>query len=64
MTDTAPAGLSDQPPGGPVPGPVVLPDPAGDPGALALALVDVPSVSGAEAPLADAVQAALAARDR
>ena len=63
MTDTAPAGLSDQPPGGPVPGPVVLPDPAGDPGALALALVDVPSVSGAEAPLADAVQAALAARD-
>ena len=63
MTDTAPAGLSDQPPGGPVPGPVVLPDPAGDPGALALALVDVPSVSGAEAPLADAVQAALVARD-
>lgn len=63
MTDTAPAGLSDQPPGGPVPGPVVLPDPAGDPGALALALVRVPSVSGAEAPLADAVQAALAARD-
>ena len=63
MTDTAPAGLSDQPPGGPVSGPVVLPDPAGDPGALALALVDVPSVSGAEAPLADAVQAALAARD-
>ena len=63
MTDTAPAGLSDQPLGGPVPGPVVLPDPAGDPGALALALVDVPSVSGAEAPLADAVQAALAARD-
>ena len=62
MTDTAPAGLSDQPPGGPVPGPVVLPDPAGDPGALALALVRVPSVSGAEAPLADAVQAALAAR--
>ncbi len=63
MTDTAPAGLSDQPPGGPVSGPVVLPDPAGDPGALALALVDVPSVSGAEAPLADAVQAALVARD-
>ena len=63
MTDTAPAGLSDQPLGGPVPGPVVLPDPAGDPGALALALVRVPSVSGAEAPLADAVQAALAARD-
>ena len=63
MTDTAPAGLSDQPLGGPVPGPVVLPDPAGDPGALALALVDVPSVSGAEAPLADAVQAALVARD-
>ena len=63
MTDTAPAGLSDQPPGGPVSGPVVLPDPAGDPGALALALVRVPSVSGAEAPLADAVQAALAARD-
>ena len=62
MTDTAPAGLSDQPPGGPVSGPVVLPDPAGDPGALALALVRVPSVSGAEAPLADAVQAALAAR--
>ena len=62
MTDTAPAGLSDQPLGGPVPGPVVLPDPAGDPGALALALVRVPSVSGAEAPLADAVQAALAAR--
>ena len=63
MTDTAPAGLSDQPPGGPVSGPVVLPDPAGDPGALALALVRVPSVSGAEAPLADAVQAALVARD-
>ena len=63
MTDTAPAGLSDQPLGGPVPGPVVLPDPAGDPGALALALVRVPSVSGAEAPLADAVQAALVARD-
>ena len=38
-----------------------LPDLAGDPVALALALVDTPSVSGEETALADAVQAALAA---
>lgn len=39
---------------------VVLPDLLGDLGALTLALVDTPSVSGSEAPLADAVEAALA----
>ena len=59
MTD---ASLPGRPPGGPAVGPVALPDPAGDLGALALALVDVPSASGSEAPLAGAVQAALAAR--
>ena len=56
------ASLPGRPPGGPAVGPVALPDPAGDLGALALALVDVPSASGSEAPLAGAVQAALAAR--
>ena len=63
MNDAAPPG-SPAPvpsPGGSAVEPVVLPDPAGDLGALALALVRVPSASGAEAPLADAVQAALAA---
>ena len=59
MTD---ASLPGRPPGGPAVGSVALPDPAGDLGALALALVDVPSASGSEAPLAGAVQAALAAR--
>ncbi len=39
----------------------VLPDLSGDVVDLALALVSIPSVSGAEAPLADAVQKALAA---
>ena len=62
MSDTA---SSPPPPGGQVPAPVaepvVLPDLNGDLGALTLALVSTPSVSGAEAPLADAVQAALAA---
>jgi len=62
MSDTA---SSPPPPGGQVPAPVaapvVLPDLNGDLGALTLALVSAPSVSGAEAPLADAVQAALAA---
>ena len=63
MNDAAPPG-SPAPvpsPGGSAVEPVVLPDLAGDLGALALALVRVPSASGAEAPLADAVQAALAA---
>lgn len=63
MNDAAPPG-SPAPvpsPGGSAVEPVVLPDLAGDLGALALALVCVPSASGAEAPLADAVQAALAA---
>ena len=36
----------------------VLPDLSGDVVDLALALVSIPSVSGAEAPLADAVQKA------
>ena len=62
MSDTA---SSPPPPGGQVPAPVAepvaLPDLNGDLGALTLALVSAPSVSGAEAPLADAVQAALAA---
>ena len=62
MSDTA---SSPPPPGGqvaaPVAEPVVLPDLNGDLGALTLALVSAPSVSGAEAPLADAVQTALAA---
>lgn len=61
MTDAPlpqPPRAPQQPPGDPV----ALPDPTGDLGALALALVSAPSVSGAEGPLADAVQAALAAR--
>ena len=62
MSDTA---TSPPPLGGQVPAPVAepvaLPDLNGDLGALTLALVSAPSVSGAEAPLADAVQAALAA---
>ena len=62
MSDTAPSPL---PSGGPAPAPVaepvVLPDLNGDLGALTLALVSAPSVSGAEAPLADAVQTTLAA---
>ena len=61
MTDAPlpqPPRAPQQPPGDPV----ALPDPTGDIGALALALVSAPSVSGAEGPLADAVQAALAAR--
>ncbi|MDO4242371.1 MAG: succinyl-diaminopimelate desuccinylase [Actinomyces sp.] len=48
-------------PSEPEPAPVVLPDLAGDLGALTLALVNAPSVSGGEAPLADAVEAALGA---
>ena len=44
------------------PEPVVLPALEGPLADLALALVDTPSVSGAEGPLADAVAAALAAR--
>lgn len=61
MTDAPlpqPPRAPQQPPGDPV----ALPDPTGNLGALALALVSAPSVSGAEGPLADAVQAALAAR--
>lgn len=45
----------------PAAAPVVLPDLTGDLGALTLALVNTPSVSGTEAPLADAVEAALGA---
>ena len=43
------------------PEPVVLPPLEGPLADLALALVDAPSVSGAEGPLADAVDTALAA---
>ena len=61
MTD-APLPQPPRPPQQPPGDPAALPDPTGDLGALALALVSAPSVSGAEGPLADAVQAALAAR--
>lgn len=43
------------------PASVNLPDPTLDPAALTLALVDAPSVSGDETPLADAVEAVLTA---